>query len=103
MRMRIGTALVISPGLDREQNRRLISSKSYHCQNRSFSARRAFEFHIYRNTICYATSLASILEVMAPIAKAHECSPARLSRAWLLEKPVVTSVVSVQKLCEGSQ
>jgi aryl-alcohol dehydrogenase-like predicted oxidoreductase len=25
-----------------------------------------------------------ILEVMAPIAKAHECSPARLSLAWLL-------------------
>jgi len=34
-----------------------------------------------------------ILEVMAPIAKAHECSPARLSLAWLLSKPVVTSVI----------
>jgi aryl-alcohol dehydrogenase-like predicted oxidoreductase len=34
-----------------------------------------------------------ILEVMAPIAKAHECSPARLSLAWLLAKPVVTSVI----------
>ncbi len=30
---------------------------------------------------------------MAPIAKAHECSPARLSLAWLLAKPVVTSVI----------
>jgi aryl-alcohol dehydrogenase-like predicted oxidoreductase len=34
-----------------------------------------------------------ILEVMAPIANAHECSPARLSLAWLLSKPVVTSVI----------
>src|SRR6202051_3848931 len=34
-----------------------------------------------------------ILDVMAPIAKAHGCSPARLSLAWLLAKPVVTSVI----------
>jgi aryl-alcohol dehydrogenase-like predicted oxidoreductase len=34
-----------------------------------------------------------ILEVMAPIAKTHECSPARVSLAWLLAKPVVTSVI----------
>jgi aryl-alcohol dehydrogenase-like predicted oxidoreductase len=34
-----------------------------------------------------------ILDVIAPIAKAHECSPARLSLAWLLAKPVVTSVI----------
>jgi aryl-alcohol dehydrogenase-like predicted oxidoreductase len=31
--------------------------------------------------------------VMAPMAKAHGCSPARLSLAWLLAKPVVTSVI----------
>jgi len=37
--------------------------------------------------------LANILDVMAPIAKAHGCSPARLSLAWLLAKPVVTSVI----------
>jgi len=35
----------------------------------------------------------NILDVMAPIAKAHGCSPARLSLAWLLAKPVVTSVI----------
>jgi aryl-alcohol dehydrogenase-like predicted oxidoreductase len=35
----------------------------------------------------------NILDVMAPIAKAHGCSPARLSIAWLLAKPVVTSVI----------
>ncbi len=30
---------------------------------------------------------------MAPIAKAHNCSPARISLAWLLAKPVVTSII----------
>ncbi|HMH88565.1 MAG TPA: aldo/keto reductase, partial [Steroidobacteraceae bacterium] len=41
-----------------------------------------------------------ILDVMAPIAKAHECSPARLSLAWLLAKPVVTSVIIGAKRVE---
>jgi aryl-alcohol dehydrogenase-like predicted oxidoreductase len=30
---------------------------------------------------------------MTPIAKAHGCTPARVSLAWLLAKPVVTSVI----------
>ena len=34
-----------------------------------------------------------ILDAMAPIAKAHNCSPARISLAWLLTKPFVTSVI----------
>jgi aryl-alcohol dehydrogenase-like predicted oxidoreductase len=34
-----------------------------------------------------------ILDLRAPIAKAHGCSPARVSLAWLLAKPVVTSVI----------
>jgi aryl-alcohol dehydrogenase-like predicted oxidoreductase len=34
-----------------------------------------------------------ILDAMAPIAKAHNCSPARIALAWLLAKPVVTSVI----------
>src|ERR1035437_2384928 len=34
-----------------------------------------------------------ILDAMAPIAKAHSCSAARISLAWLLTKPVVTSVI----------
>jgi aryl-alcohol dehydrogenase-like predicted oxidoreductase len=34
-----------------------------------------------------------ILEAIAPIAKAHNCSPARISLAWLLTKPVVTSLI----------
>jgi aryl-alcohol dehydrogenase-like predicted oxidoreductase len=35
----------------------------------------------------------NILDVIAPIAKAHGCSPARASLAWLLARPVVTSVI----------
>jgi len=34
-----------------------------------------------------------ILDAVAPIAKAHDCSPARISLAWLLTRPVVTSVI----------
>jgi aryl-alcohol dehydrogenase-like predicted oxidoreductase len=34
-----------------------------------------------------------ILDIMAPLAKAHGCSPARLALAWLLAKPAVTSVI----------
>ena len=34
-----------------------------------------------------------ILDMIAPIAKAHNCSAARISLAWLLHKPVVTSVI----------
>lgn len=34
-----------------------------------------------------------ILDVMAPIAKAHNCTPARISLAWLLTRPFVTSVI----------
>ena len=34
-----------------------------------------------------------ILDVIAPIAEAHNCSAARISLAWLLAKPVVTSII----------
>jgi aryl-alcohol dehydrogenase-like predicted oxidoreductase len=34
-----------------------------------------------------------ILDVMAPIARAHDCSEARISLAWVLSKPLVTSVI----------
>jgi aryl-alcohol dehydrogenase-like predicted oxidoreductase len=34
-----------------------------------------------------------ILDVIAPIAKAHGCSPARIALAWILTKPVVTAVI----------
>jgi len=35
----------------------------------------------------------NILDVMAPIAKDHDCSAARVSLAWLLSKPLVTAVI----------
>jgi aryl-alcohol dehydrogenase-like predicted oxidoreductase len=41
-----------------------------------------------------------ILDLIAPIAKAHSCSPARVSIAWLLQKPVVTSVIIGAKRIE---
>jgi len=41
-----------------------------------------------------------ILDAIAPIAKAHNCSPARISLAWLLAKPVVTSVIIGAKRIE---
>src|SRR5271170_2718922 len=41
-----------------------------------------------------------ILDVIAPIAEAHNCSPARISLAWLLAKPVVTSVIIGAKRIE---
>jgi aryl-alcohol dehydrogenase-like predicted oxidoreductase len=41
--------------------------------------------------------------VLAPIARAHGCSPARLSIAWLLANPVVTSVIIGAKRLEQLQ
>ena len=34
-----------------------------------------------------------ILDAMAPIAKAHDCSPARVALAWILTRPFVTSII----------
>jgi aryl-alcohol dehydrogenase-like predicted oxidoreductase len=45
----------------------------------------------------------NILDVMAPIAKAHDCSPARVALAWLLAKPVVTSVIMGAKRMDQLQ
>jgi aryl-alcohol dehydrogenase-like predicted oxidoreductase len=44
-----------------------------------------------RNDI--GASRGHIMDVMAPIAKAHGCSLARLSIAWILAKSPVTSVI----------
>ena len=44
-----------------------------------------------------------ILDVMNPIAKAHNCSPARISLAWLLAKPAVTAVIIGAKRIEQLQ
>jgi aryl-alcohol dehydrogenase-like predicted oxidoreductase len=45
----------------------------------------------------------NILDVMAPIAKAHACSAARVSLAWLLSKPLVTSVIIGAKTLDQLQ
>jgi aryl-alcohol dehydrogenase-like predicted oxidoreductase len=44
-----------------------------------------------------------ILDVVAPIAMAHGCSPARIALAWLLSRPVVTSVIIGAKRIEQLQ
>ncbi len=44
-----------------------------------------------------------ILDTVAPIAKTHGCSAARISLAWLLAKPVVTSVIIGAKRVEQLQ
>jgi aryl-alcohol dehydrogenase-like predicted oxidoreductase len=41
-----------------------------------------------------------ILDVMTPIAKAHNCSPARVALAWVLARPFVTSVIIGAKRLE---
>jgi aryl-alcohol dehydrogenase-like predicted oxidoreductase len=52
------------------------------------SRRTAFDFPIVDKERTWR-----ILDVIEPIARAHECSAARVSLAWLLAKPVVTSVI----------
>lgn len=44
-----------------------------------------------------------ILDAIAPIAKRHNCSAARVSLAWLLTRPVVTSVIIGAKRFEQLQ
>jgi aryl-alcohol dehydrogenase-like predicted oxidoreductase len=57
-------------------------------QNPQGSRRSDFDFPVVDKERTW-----KILDTMAPIAKAHDCSPARISLAWLLTKPVVTSVI----------
>jgi aryl-alcohol dehydrogenase-like predicted oxidoreductase len=57
-------------------------------QNAADSRRNDYDFPIVDKERTWR-----ILDVMAPIAKAHGCTPARVSLAWLLAKPVVTSVI----------
>jgi aryl-alcohol dehydrogenase-like predicted oxidoreductase len=45
----------------------------------------------------------NILDVMARIAKAHDCSSARVALAWLLSKSVVTSVIMGAKRMDQLQ
>src|SRR3984885_8087633 len=67
----------------------LLSGKFSRTNQRPADSRRTdFDFPIVDKERTW-----KILEAMAPIAKAHGCSPARLSLAWLLAKPLVTSII----------
>ncbi len=67
----------------------LLSGKYSRSNQRPADSRRTdFDFPIVDKERTW-----KILDVMEPIAKAHGCSPARVSLAWLLAKPVVTSVI----------
>jgi len=59
-----------------------------HRQNPDGSRRSEFDFPIVNKERAW-----DILDVMAPIAQAHGVSPARIALAWLLSKPVVTTVI----------
>ncbi len=57
-------------------------------QNPDNSRRSTFDFPIVDKERAW-----DVLDVLAPIAERHQCSAARISLAWLLSKPVVTSVI----------
>lgn len=52
------------------------------------SRRSEFDFPIVNKERAW-----DVIDVLRPIADAHGCSPARIALAWLLSKPVVTSVI----------
>jgi aryl-alcohol dehydrogenase-like predicted oxidoreductase len=67
----------------------LLSGKFSRTNQKAADSRRAeYDFPIVDKERTW-----NILDVIAPIARAHGCSPARISLAWLLAKPVVTSVI----------
>lgn len=67
----------------------LLSGKfSRENQNPEGSRRSEFDFPIVDKERAW-----NVIDVMRPIAEAHGCSPARIALAWLLSKPVVTSVL----------
>jgi aryl-alcohol dehydrogenase-like predicted oxidoreductase len=67
----------------------LLSGKfSRENQSADGSRRSGFDFPIVDKERAW-----DVIDVMRPIAEAHGCSPARIALAWLLSKPVVTSVL----------
>ncbi|MBW1248750.1 aldo/keto reductase [Pseudomonas tolaasii] len=67
----------------------LLSGKfSRNNQTPEGSRRSAFDFPIVDKERAW-----NVLDAIAPIASAHGCSPARIALAWLLSRPVVTSVI----------
>lgn len=77
----------------------LLSGKfSRENQNPENSRRSGFDFPIVDKEKAW-----NILDVIAPIAKEHGCSAARVALAWLLSKQVVTSIVIGAKRQEQLQ
>jgi len=77
----------------------LLSGKFSRTQHKASDSRRTdYDFPIVDKERTW-----NILDVMAPIAKVHGCSPARVSLAWLLARPVVTSVIIGAKRLEQLQ
>jgi aryl-alcohol dehydrogenase-like predicted oxidoreductase len=67
----------------------LLSGKfSRGSRNPEGSRRSVFDFPVVDKERAW-----NVLDAIAPIANAHQCSPARIALAWLLSKPVVTSVI----------
>ncbi|CAM4065148.1 Predicted oxidoreductase [Pedobacter westerhofensis] len=67
----------------------LLSGKfSRENQNPENSRRSGFDFPVVDKERAW-----DILDIIAPIAKAHGCSAARVALAWLLSKQVVTAIV----------
>jgi aryl-alcohol dehydrogenase-like predicted oxidoreductase len=67
----------------------LLSGKFSRTNQKPEGARRSeFDFPIVDKERAW-----KILDVIAPIAKAHGCSPARIALAWVLTRPFVTSVI----------
>jgi aryl-alcohol dehydrogenase-like predicted oxidoreductase len=62
------------------------------------SRRSEFDFPIVNRERAW-----NIIDVMAPIAEAHGCSPARVALAWLLSHPFVTSVIMGAKRIDQLQ
>jgi aryl-alcohol dehydrogenase-like predicted oxidoreductase len=67
----------------------LLSGKFSRTNQKPADSRRAeFDFPIVDKERTWR-----ILEAIAPVARTHGCSAARISLAWLLAKPVVTSII----------
>ncbi|MEA1648760.1 aldo/keto reductase [Nitrospirillum sp. BR 11164] len=67
----------------------LLSGKfSRENQSPAGSRRSSFDFPIVDKERAW-----NVIDALKPIAAAHGCSPARIALAWLLAKPVVTSVI----------
>ncbi|WP_042166730.1 aldo/keto reductase [Paenibacillus gorillae] len=66
-----------------------------HNQKSEGSRRSEFDFPIVDKERAW-----NIMDVLTPMAEARGCSPARIALAWLLSKPVVTSIMVGAKRIE---